>query len=566
VSSTTAAALTELFAAREPGLSEERLRWLVRLRWLAMAGVLLATGVAAAGALPSARVGVLLGAVAVGVAYNLYFRAGLGPGRAGRLQHALWQALPDTAALTGVLWASGGVHNPFVGLYSLHVVLAGILAGPRAALVTAVAALGGLAGLRAAATGAFGAPPRWDPPAAWDDALAVLAPAVTLASAAYLIIHVMQELRRTRDHAHMRARMLELTLERVDAGVEVVEADGRVAWRNARAAELQGATAAAGDHWRCPGEGGRCEADAGPCPFATAAVSGADGGPVACRFAVTRPGGDERIYERVALPIGARTMNLYLDRTRQMIADRQMLFAERLASLGRAVQGVAHELNTPLASVQTLAADCGAAIDALTPHLTNETISDLKESVALIVEETRRCRRITHALLARADVAGAAPAMLLSAVAARARAVVDAGRETGVPIEVDVAPDADVPVAGDAMMQILVNLVQNAVDATAAAGGRRVVLRAEAGDGQVRVTVRDEGAGVAPEIRPRLFEPFTTTKPPGVGTGLGLYTAWVLARDMGARIGLTDRDDGRGACAFVELPRGRPDERAAAHG
>jgi C4-dicarboxylate-specific signal transduction histidine kinase len=71
----------------------------------------------------------------------------------------------------------------------------------------------------------------------------------------------------------------------------------------------------------------------------------------------------------------------------------------------------------------------------------------------------------------------------------------------------------------------------------------------------VEIVVEDEGIGIQPEIEGRLFEPFATTKPPGEGTGLGLYASYMLIQTMGGDLTIENRDRG-GARASVRLPAG----------
>jgi two-component system sensor histidine kinase HupT/HoxJ len=71
--------------------------------------------------------------------------------------------------------------------------------------------------------------------------------------------------------------------------------------------------------------------------------------------------------------------------------------------------------------------------------------------------------------------------------------------------------------------------------------------------------VEDDGPGVDPAVAGHLFEPFATTKPPGEGTGLGLYTSYMLAQAMGGELTLENRDGGGGARATVRLAAGERD-------
>jgi signal transduction histidine kinase len=86
---------------------------------------------------------------------------------------------------------------------------------------------------------------------------------------------------------------------------------------------------------------------------------------------------------------------------------------------------------------------------------------------------------------------------------------------------------ADVPrieAYGSELNQVWTNLIDNAIDALAGQG--ELTLRAFTAESVVAVEVIDDGPGIPPEIQPRIFEPFYTTKDPGVGTGLGLHTAY----------------------------------------
>ncbi len=103
-------------------------------------------------------------------------------------------------------------------------------------------------------------------------------------------------------------------------------------------------------------------------------------------------------------------------------------------------------------------------------------------------------------------------------------------------------------------MQVLVNLLQNAYDAVRESENAHVAVSARAWRRrEVVLTVEDDGPGLATDIEHRLFEPFTTTKPPGQGTGLGLYTTYMLVRAMGGTVTLENREEG-GARATVRLP------------
>jgi signal transduction histidine kinase len=523
-----------------------RLAWLIRLRWAALAGVSLAAALADAGLVPGVNVRLVAAAVLLGVLTNLVLGRRSRQDRRTDERH-VGQALLDTGALTLVIWAAGGADCPFIGFYAFPVLLAALL-GDRPALFPAgLATAAGLAFQVAATIYPTLAVGHWDPPPRWHGALAWGAAVLTVAGVAYFAMVFSEAIR-----AQARARrdadtLLRLSLEGLDVGLEVVEGE-HVVWQNAEATELMGARQ--GQPWLCPGGAGHCQPEG--CAFGPGHE-----GRRRCQFPMRAAGADaERIFEMLVFPLGEserpRVMVLYLDRTTEVLAQRHLVFTERLASLGRTVQGVAHELNTPLATIQTLARDTADVVAAGGPT-TDADRADLLDSGRLIVAEVDRCRRITHALLGRVESLREGPATTsLGEAVQRAVAVVFTHERAQVEVELPPALAArTVPL--DPVVQVLVNLLQNARDAQR--DGRVVLRGLEAGVAGVAgsLQIEDAGPGLSPDARAHLFEPFFTTKPPGQGTGLGLYTSYTLVQGLGGRLTLENGPTG-GAVATLELP------------
>ncbi|MCB9611575.1 MAG: hypothetical protein H6722_03885 [Sandaracinus sp.] len=549
-------------------VTRDRIRWLVRMRWGAMVAALFGAGLGAFGWLPGLAWPVMAATAGAGLLYNLVLLARLRGRAQPKPRAALTQALVDLWMLTLFLWAAGGVECPFVGFYIFHVSLIAILGGPRWTLVASAAAFLGAGLLMLTHVVPTLRIATWSPAPPLDTAANVAAFVLTVAGAAYIVTHAVNELRDreralalARDRAALEYQLLSNTLDELEAGLEVVDEDGKVLWRNKRAEELA-PFASVGAHWECPGERRACERDAhGVCPVHAAREAGDHG---RCRFAA-RVGSarGERVYEMLVFPIEEgerpRVMNLYVDRTAATLAERQLLLAERLASLGRVAQGVAHELNTPLATIRTLAADMRKALVALegAAGADPEVLRDLDESATLIRDETGRLGRITQSLLAGGDLVRARidDHVPLSAAVERSCAIVFAGTRGGTKVEVDTQlGELDVAADMDRLVQVLVNLLQNALDASRSHGGTLVRVHAESNADEVALVVTDDGAGVADEVKERLFEPFATTKPPGEGTGLGLYTSYMLVQQMGGRLELENVPEG-GARATLRLPR-----------
>lgn len=545
--------------------SVDRMRWIIRLRWIALAGIATAAPLAATGWFGEIRWELLAATVVLAGLYNLVVWQRHRRKATHGAKEAVRQAVADMLVLTMVLWAAGGMRTPFIGYYVFHVVIVGILGGKRATVAAAVAALicSGLLlvteHVEALQVG------RWNPVWPWDLVTEVFAFVTMVGSVSYLVTHAVNELRRreraladARARAALELEVLTNTLDELEAGLEVVEGDGQVIWRNKRAEELAPAVLEHDEHhWACPGEHRACEQDVtGVCPVSSALEAGQAGH---CRFAA-RIDDEERIYEMQVFPLGepeeggTRVMNLYVDRTSNLVAERRLILAERLASLGRVTQGVAHELNTPLATIRTLAKDMLAALRS--SDADDELLSDLQESAELVHDETRRLGRITQGLLTGRDLTASnvESGVPLAAVVERARAIVFAGAREDIEVVIgEELSDHQVQADPDHLVQVMVNLLQNAKDAGREADGERVAVSARRNGGLVEILIDDDGPGVPDEIKGRLFEPFATTKPPGKGTGLGLYTSYMLVHAMRGTLALEDREV-RGARAIVALP------------
>jgi C4-dicarboxylate-specific signal transduction histidine kinase len=197
----------------------------------------------------------------------------------------------------------------------------------------------------------------WDPLPQYASALELLALGLTVGGVAYFA-RVFAEASRAQERARREAdTLLALSLEGLDVSLEVVER-GQVAWQNAGATALLGQRR--GESWRCPAVDAACTR--GACPAHAAASQS-----VRCTVKLNSEDPDARVFEMLRLPLGEaadeRSMVLYLDRTVELRSQRQWVLTERLASLGRTVQGVAHELNTPLSTIRLLARDLEQALE-----------------------------------------------------------------------------------------------------------------------------------------------------------------------------------------------------------
>ncbi|MDR3494876.1 MAG: ATP-binding protein [Ancalomicrobiaceae bacterium] len=252
-------------------------------------------------------------------------------------------------------------------------------------------------------------------------------------------------------------------------------------------------------------------------------------------------------------------------------AQRKLIEQEKMASLGRLVAGVAHELNNPISFVfgnihtldryrQRLAAFLadlqrgGDAGELMAAHRVEAIFADLEpliegtlEGAVRISDIVRNLRRISFARPGEfepVDIAKVAR-----------NAALWASKAKGVDAHVDVVAALPIFVGGQEgqLHQVLVNLIENALYAVRHMAEPRVrVAVAEAGD-WVEVRVGDNGPGIAADIVDKIFEPFFTTKTVGEGTGLGLWISYAIAREHGGEI--VALPAASGAEFLLRLPR-----------
>ncbi|MEJ2589559.1 MAG: response regulator [Deltaproteobacteria bacterium] len=234
--------------------------------------------------------------------------------------------------------------------------------------------------------------------------------------------------------------------------------------------------------------------------------------------------------------------------------EQQMIATERLASLGTLAAGVAHEINNPLAIIKESAGWMGAILkkEALADMPRK---ADFRLALDKIEKGVERARRITHQLLGTVKQTDSVAVEV--DVQELVNEAVDLIRKEADQKGVEIVEAVDLSLAkiwSDPykLRQVLINLLTNAVHATPAGG--KVSVGAEPVVEGVRIQIADTGQGIPKENLEKIFEPFFSTKPPGEGTGLGLFVSRSIVEKLGGRITVNSQL-GKGSCFMVSIPK-----------
>ncbi|RAI45358.1 PAS domain-containing sensor histidine kinase [Rhodoplanes roseus] len=280
-------------------------------------------------------------------------------------------------------------------------------------------------------------------------------------------------------------------------------------------------------------------------------------------------------------PVGElRRAYVALDKAHRDLQDAQrtLVEQEKMASIGRLVAGVAHELNNPIsfvyANLHTLARYRGSLeryledLHALAPaaacdglrreHKIDALLADLGplidgtlEGAVRISEIVRNLRRLSFASPRERQ-----PVDLVATVRTAAQWAQRA-KNSRARIRLDLDQPAHVMGDEGKIHQVFVNLIDNALDAVSTVPDPEIIVTLATRAAETVITVADNGPGIDPAVADKIFEPFFTTKPVGKGTGLGLWISYSIVSEHGGSLVLGPRA-GPGACMVVRLPARSP--------
>jgi len=234
----------------------------------------------------------------------------------------------------------------------------------------------------------------------------------------------------------------------------------------------------------------------------------------------------------------------------------KLLLADRMAAVGVLASGIAHEINNPMAYVLGNLEILNAEIEQLTPGMSDDARSELRELLADCLHGSERVTSIVQELrtVARPEPSGGV-ADLRQAIESAIKIANNQITHKSAEVDLSIPPSLSAVCGSTSKLsQVFLNLLVNAAQSLCADDSDNAIqIQATQEPAFVRVQVRDTGAGMSPESQRRLFEPFFTTKGIGEGTGLGLY----FCRNELTRIGGSidfESELGAGTTFTVRIP------------
>lgn len=251
------------------------------------------------------------------------------------------------------------------------------------------------------------------------------------------------------------------------------------------------------------------------------------------------------IYQDIEEQVRARTKEL-------VEVQRQLIQAEKLATVGTLSGGVAHEINNPLTAILT-------NVQMLLSFSDDKDSEVDKESLEMIEEATQRCRMIVQKLMAYSKKPIESGEMSVVDLADVLKKVVNFLKYQLSQDDISIITNIEKKrffVLGNhnELEQVLTNLILNARDAIhQSEGARDVVITLDNDNGSVIIVVKDEGPGIKKDILSKIFDPFFTTKEVGKGLGLGLSICQSIVEKHNGEIKLNSQL-GRGTSFTVKIP------------
>jgi PAS domain S-box-containing protein len=237
----------------------------------------------------------------------------------------------------------------------------------------------------------------------------------------------------------------------------------------------------------------------------------------------------------------------------QTIAREQLYRSARLASIGTLASGTAHEINNPLTAILGFS-------DAMIHRLDNGeglTPEELKEYLSIIRSESLRCRDVVENLsrFSRDGVSKTVIMPLIDCINSAVKLMNARFHKKNIQVITTVDNSIIINTDTQKIAQVFVNILTNVADFCPRDSEVRIQAPVPSEDKTVvRVSISDNGPGIAGEILLKIFDPFFTTKEVGKGMGLGMSITYKLMEECGGSINVTS-EEGKGTTVILEIPR-----------
>jgi two-component system, NtrC family, sensor kinase len=235
-------------------------------------------------------------------------------------------------------------------------------------------------------------------------------------------------------------------------------------------------------------------------------------------------------------------------------AHEQVLHAEKMASIGKMAAVVAHEINNPLFGILTYAKLIKKWLAQ--GEISSRNLQEANDALDLVATESRRCGDLVKSLLAfsRTSAMHVEPTDLNEILRRSVRLVQHKLEMGGVQVQFALYEDLPAVECDPAQIeQVFLALMINAMDAMPRGGNLLLATNLRPDSEHVQIEIRDDGAGIPPDILSQIFEPFVTTKETGHGVGLGLAISQGIVERHHGRIEV-ESEVGRGTTFRITLP------------
>jgi two-component system, NtrC family, sensor kinase len=272
-----------------------------------------------------------------------------------------------------------------------------------------------------------------------------------------------------------------------------------------------------------------------------------------------------RVRTHLTIKDQERQLKEYALKLEDMVQERtrQLVHAERLATLGTFAAATLHEINNPNTAIAGSAElgkyycqkvkELAGAPDSTDKTALTRALDQLEVRLDTILVGSSRITEIARTLkgYSRKEDTQKTRCPLIDPINATMR-LLHHRLKGGVSVDLQIPPDLKVDCQPQELSQVFVNLLNNAMDALVEEKGK-VVIRAEVSGDEIIIQIEDNGPGIPEAIERNLFEPFFTTKDPSRGTGLGLFIVRNIIDDHQGSIALV-RNNASGANFQIRLP------------